>query len=102
MKGKWLAVLVAALALGLANTAQAAGDADAGMEKAKKCVACHGAKGEGKKKNPPLAGMASDQFAKAMAEYKDGTRDHKMMAKFSANLSDEDIADLAAYYAALK
>jgi cytochrome c553 len=102
MRNKWLPVALAALVLGLAGVAHAAGDVDEGMAKAKRCAACHGADGKGRKDNPPLAGMDPEKFTKAMAEYKEGARDHKMMTALAKKLSDEDIANLAAYYASLK
>lgn len=97
-----LVIAVASMALGLSGPANAAGDSDAGKAKAAKCASCHGSNGEGKKDNPPLAGMAEAAHVKALQEYKDGTRDHKVMQRFTKKLSDQDMADLAAYYAALK
>jgi cytochrome c553 len=88
--------------LGVAVAAQAAGDAAAGKAKAGTCAGCHGANGEGKKPNPPLAGMAEDKFVQAMSEYKSGKRANAMMKNFAAKLSDADVANLAAYYASLK
>jgi cytochrome c553 len=102
MKAQWLIVMTTALILGMAGSAYAGGDVAAGTAKAKKCVACHGADGKGKKNNPPLTGTAEADFVKAMADYKTGARKHAMMNALSKKLSDEDIADLAAYYASLK
>lgn len=102
MKMSALMVSAIALAFVAAGPAQAAGDAAAGMTLAKKCGTCHGANGEGKKKNPPLAGMAAAEFIQAMEEYKSGEREHKMMVRTAKKLGDDDIANLAAYYASLK
>ena len=102
MNGKWLGVAAAILAFGIVNTASAGGDVAAGKAKAKSCAACHGADGMGKKDNPPLAGMAADKFTQAMADYKSGKKDHKMMVKLAKKTSDEDVANMAAYYASLK
>ena len=63
------------------------------------CSGCHGANGEGMGPNPKISGLPEDQFIKAMNEYKDGTRPHAGMKAFVAPLSDQDIADLAKYYA---
>jgi len=82
-------------------SALAAGDAAAGQAKAESCAMCHGDDGKGDEKSPGIAGMAEADFAKAIKEYQDGTREHKMMAKAAKKLSDEDVADLAAYYASL-
>ena len=64
MKLSFLMVAMTALVFAVSGPAQA-GDAAAGMKKAKSCAACHGAKGEGKKDNPALAGMAEDAFMQA-------------------------------------
>lgn len=96
----WVAGLIGVL--GVAAAAQAGGDAAAGKAKAATCAGCHGANGEGKKPNPPLAGMAEDKFVQAMQDYKSGKRPNPVMKTFSAKLTDADFANLAAYYASLK
>ena len=102
MKTNLLLVAMAALVFAASGPAQADGDADAGKVKAKSCAGCHGANGEGKKKNPPIAGMPESEFIQAMQDYKSGKREHKAMARAAKKLSDEDFANMAAYYAALK
>ena len=97
----WVAGIIIGI-LGVAAPAQAGGDAAAGKAKAGTCAGCHGAHGEGKKPNPPLAGMAEDKFVQAMSDYKSGKRANAMMKNFSSKLSDADVANLAAYYASLK
>jgi len=94
-------VLVASLAA--VGTAQAAGDIQAGKTKVALCVGCHGANGQGvPPTNPALAGKTEDQLVQAMKDYKSGKRDNAVMKTFAAQLSDQDIANLAAYYASLK
>jgi len=95
-------VLAACLALGLAGSANAAGDPEAGKTKAAKCGSCHGKNGEGKKKNPPIAGMAEAEHVKALQDYQSGVREHKAMQRSVKKLTDQDFADIAAYYASLK
>ncbi len=102
MKAVMLMFAAVGLVLGMAGSAMAAGDVAAGETKAKACAGCHGANGEGKGKNPPIAGMASADFVKAMGDYSSGARDHKSMARIAAKLSDDEVANLAAYYASLK
>jgi cytochrome c553 len=102
MRKYLLMIASAALVLGMAGSAMAAGDVAAGEKKAKACAGCHGAKGEGKKKNPPIAGMATADFVKAMGDYSSGARDHKSMVRIAKKLSESDVANLAAYYASLK
>ena len=89
-------------ALGVAGTAQAGGDAQAGKAKAKPCAACHGANGEGKAPNPALAGKPEDQLAQALNDFKSGKRDNAVMKTFASQLNEQDAANLAAYYASLK
>ena len=84
------------------GTAQAAGDVQAGKTKAAACAACHGANGEGKAPNPALAGKSEDELAQAMKDYKSGKRPNAIMKTFATPLSDQDIANVAAYYASLK
>src|SRR6266700_3751824 len=89
-------------ALGVAGTALAGGDAAAGKAKAAACAGCHGANGEGKAPNPALAGKPEDQFIQAMKDYKSGKRNNPVMKTFAGPLNDQDLANLAAYFASLK
>jgi len=89
-------------ALGVAGTAQAGGDAAAGKAKAATCAGCHGANGEGVGSNPPLAGTAEGKFIQAMKDYKSGKRPNPIMKTFAGQVNDQDVANLAAYYASLK
>lgn len=91
---------LAALAL-LASPAQA-GDAAAGRQKALQCQACHGLDGVSKLPEAPnLAGQVEPYLVKALGDYKTGARENPMMSLVAQPLSDDDIADLAAYYAAI-
>lgn len=96
----WIAVVVALL--GAVGNAQAAGDVQVGKAKASGCVACHGANGEGIAPNPALAGKTEDQLIQAMNDYKSGKRENAVMKALASPLNDQDIANLAAYYASLK
>lgn len=84
--------------------AQAAGDAAAGASKASTCAACHGAQGEGKDKYPALAGKDAAFLERQLQNYRSGTRQDpmKMMNMMAKPLSDQDISNLAAYFASLK
>jgi len=88
--------------LGIVGAAQAAGDVQAGKAKTAGCAGCHGANGEGKQSGPALAGKSEQAFIQAMNEYKTGKRNNAMMKTFAGQLSDQDIANVAAYYASLK
>lgn len=88
--------LVAAL---FAQPAQAQGDASAGQGKSAVCAACHGADGKAiQPAYPNLAGQHASYIAKQLTEYRDGGRVNALMTGQAANLSDQDILDLAAYY----
>ncbi|NIO43627.1 MAG: c-type cytochrome [Burkholderiales bacterium] len=101
MNNKLLVAASIAL-LAMAGTAQAGGDANAGKQKAATCAGCHGADGKGVAPNPPLAGLKESYFVEQLKAYKSGARANPMMKQFASGLSDQDMADLAAYYASLK
>ena len=83
------------------GTAWAGGDAAAGEALAAGCSGCHGADGMGNPDNPPAAGLDEAYFVEQLAAYKSGEREHAMMQMFVSELSEEDMANLAAYYATL-
>jgi len=101
MKRTLLIAGVAAL-LGVAGAVQAGGDAQAGKAKAGACAGCHGANGEGGGPNPALAGKNEAQLLQALKDYKSGKRANAMMKTFATQLSDQDAANVSAYYASLK
>jgi cytochrome c553 len=86
-----------------AGSVQAGGDISRGGELSAGCADCHGANGEGDEDYPKLAGMAEADLLAALMGYKSGEREDEsgMMAVFAADLSEQDMADLAAYYASL-
>jgi len=92
------------LTMGAINTASAVeGNADAGKTKAAMCGACHGATGISPSPTyPNLAGQKDAYIAKQLADFKSGARTDMMMAPMAANLSEQDIADLAAYFSIQK
>ncbi|WP_241242401.1 c-type cytochrome [Thalassotalea sp. G2M2-11] len=78
-----------------------AGDVDAGKAKSATCIACHGADGNATVAiYPSLAGQSETYLAKQLHEFKSGVRDNAVMAGMAAALSDEDIKNVAAYFAA--
>jgi len=94
-------VAVAALGLGF-SPAQAAGDAAAGKVRAATCGACHGANGISSNDMwPNLAGQKEGYLALQITAFRDGTRKNPMMAPMAAGLTDQDIANLAAYFSSL-
>jgi cytochrome c553 len=94
------AVIVASL--GAAAAAEAAGNVEAGKAKSAVCVGCHGANGQGVPPNPALKGRTADEFIEAMRDYKSGKRNNAVMKTFATQLNEQDIENLAAYYASLK
>ena len=96
------------LTLGVTGVAQAAGtalvgDAAAGQAKTAVCGACHGPDGNSMAPNfPKLAGQGDRYLLKQLHEIKDGKRTVLEMTGLLANLNDQDLADIAAYYASQK
>ncbi|RPH25046.1 cytochrome c [Buttiauxella warmboldiae] len=84
----------------------AKGDAAAGEQKAAMCVACHGAAGKvSVPLYPNLAGQNEAYLEHSLQAYKKGGRSGgqaEIMKAYVSGLSDEDISNLAAYYAAMK
>lgn len=101
---KKLASVVLVL-MGVAGAAQAApvGDATAGQGKAMVCAACHGMDGNSFVPTfPKLAGQHPSYIAKQLAAFKAGERKDEVMAPMAAPLSEQDAADLAAYFSSQK
>ena len=81
------------------SSVQAAGDADAGKQKAAPCVACHGVAGVSANPAwPKLAGQGEKYLVDQLKLFKEKIRVNTLMNPQAENLSDQDIADLAAYY----
>lgn len=79
------------------------GDAEAGAQKNALCIGCHGIKGyhigfPEVHQVPKINGQSAGYIRAALHEYKAGERKHPSMRTLAASLSDQDIADLAAYY----
>jgi len=99
---KTLTLVIGVLVLGLGNIAFA-GDAAAGKEKSVMCAACHGADGIATQPiYPNLAGQQEEYLVMATKAYRDGVRDNELMKMFLMSLTDDDIANLAAYFSSLK
>ena len=96
-----LAVLLGLLAC--FGTAMAGGDPARGQELSVDCVDCHGENGRGDEEVPGIAGLAEDYHVEQLMAYKTGERsDEEFMVMTAEELSAQDIADLAAYYATLE
>ncbi len=96
-KALYLAALTAAI---FCTPAMAGGDPAAGQEKSAVCAGCHGADGNATiGANPRLAGQYESYLYQALKQYKSGARKDLLMGNMVANLSNQDLKDLAAWYA---
>ena len=94
------AVAAAAAAFPAAAVAQ---DAAAGGRKAVACQACHGMDGLSRLPDAPhLAGQPAPYLERALRAYRTGERRNEVMSIAAKPLSDQDIRDLAAYYASIQ
>jgi len=100
MKFVFFALLTSLL---FASTSVMAADAAAGKTKSAVCAACHGPTGVSANPLwPNLAGQQEQYLAKQIKAFRDGDRKDPLMSPMSMGLSDDDVANLAAYYAAQK
>lgn len=84
-----------------ASASAMAGDAAAGKTKSAVCASCHGQAGVSSNPLwPNLAGQQEQYLAKQIKDFRDGARNNPMMSPMAAALNDDDIANLAAFYAA--
>ena len=91
------------LTVGISGIAHAAGDAAAGQAKAAVCGACHGPDGNSMAPNfPKLAGQGERYLDKQLHDIKSGKRQVLEMTGLLTNLSDQDLADIAAYFSSQK
>ncbi|MEP7063299.1 MAG: cytochrome c [Betaproteobacteria bacterium] len=97
-----LLVMSVLLALG-SGAASAAGDVKAGRMRAVMCQACHGVDGMSKVPDAPnIAGQPEAYLATQLQAFKSGARKNETMAVVVSTLSDKDIDDIAAYFAAIE
>lgn len=105
---RFLSTVAAAAAATLSAHAQAQdapiGQAAAGAQKAAMCIGCHGIVGYQSSfpeiyKVPKISGQGAAYVSAALQAYRKGDRKHPTMRGVSVSLSDQDIADLAAFYA---
>lgn len=108
---KLLSLLVTLAAAGACLSAAQAqevkpGDRKAGETKADMCIGCHNIPGYQSSfpevhKVPMIAGQGAKYIVSALTAYKKGDRKHPTMRAIAASLSDQDMADLAAFYEAM-
>jgi cytochrome c len=104
MKKLMLVAASVVMAAGMVGAAHA-GDPEAGQAKYVTCMGCHGPAGQGQAIFPKVAGKDAEYLAETMKKYRAGEMvgpNSMMMMPHAMNLSDQDIADLAAYMAGLE
>ena len=97
-------ILVASATHFSAQAQEIKGDAQAGEKKNAMCIGCHGIVGYQASfpevyKVPKISGQGGKYIAQALSAYKKGDRKHPTMRGIAESLTDQDMADLAAYYA---
>ncbi len=97
-------IVAAVVLVGTFSQVSMAGDAVAGKAKAATiCGACHGVNGMAIAPSyPNLAGQNEAYLVSALKAYKGGERNNPIMKPMADMLSDDDVANVAAYYASLK
>jgi sulfide dehydrogenase cytochrome subunit len=87
-----------------AGAVQAGGDPVRGQELSIDCADCHGEDGKGDEDIPPIAGLDETKHFEILKAYKSGelVDEEEVMLMFTEELSDQDLSDLAAYYATLE
>ena len=104
-RAKWVAAAVAAAGLVLAGQAHAdyllaGGDPEAGQANSNTCAACHGSNGNSANPEwPSLAGQHAIYTFRQLQAYQDGDRQNALMTGQVQGLSEQDMRDLAAFYA---
>ena len=97
------AVVVAGVAVASVAAPAAAADREAGRVKAKTCIACHDEYGMSARPDAPhLAGQVEMYLATQLRAYRSGARKSEIMKIIAAPLTDEDIDNLAAWYAGIR
>ncbi len=101
----WISASLSFLTAHADNPADVAGNAQAGAAKVAMCIGCHGIEGyrtafPAVYRVPMLGGQNARYIEIALRDYKRGNRKYATMRAMAASLSDQDIADIAAYYAA--
>lgn len=95
-------IFSACIFFGLINFSQAAGNIKKGRSKSGTCFACHGAKGISANPIwPNLAGQKAAYLVKQLKDFKSGVRKDPSMKPMVANLSVQDMKDIAAYFSSL-
>lgn len=107
MRDRWRMMQAGLLALALANSgaALAQGDPQAGRDKAATCLGCHGVEGYTNAypnfRVPKIGGQHPQYIVAALQAYQQGQRPHGTMQAQAQTLSEQDMQDIAAYFASI-
>ncbi|HWJ05669.1 MAG TPA: c-type cytochrome [Steroidobacteraceae bacterium] len=100
MTPKFVAALGLVTILGWSGIATAAGNKEAGQAKSATCMACHGMDGNSANPEwPSLAGQHASYITKQLKHFKANERSNPLMSPMAMMLGDQDVEDLAVYYA---
>ena len=100
MKKKLLALSLALAFTSTSGILHAEGNISSGKEKAAACISCHGENGNSLVSTfPKLAQQHASYLIKQLQAFKSGTRKNPMMSSIAMGLTDDDMADIAVYYA---
>lgn len=85
----------------LTGSIQAAGNVEKGEDLSYDCISCHGMEGEGNFETPAIAGLDEDYIFEQLKDFCDGERQSMddMMSFYTEERSDQEMRDLAAYWA---
>ncbi len=103
MLTKKLFIAVTFFLILLAGSVQAGGDPARGEGLAADCSACHGDDGRGDDEIPAIAGLDAATLVTFLKAFKSGERtsEDDVMQEYTADLTDQDMVDVAAYFASL-
>ena len=97
---QWITVISVAIGMTLGTAFAQNGNPEAGKQKSATCVACHGQTGISPSPDfPHIAGQVPGYIAEQLAKFKSGEREDPIMLGMTANLSEQDMRDIDAYYA---
>jgi cytochrome c553 len=103
MKKKWQILSISLALASATGILHAEGNVNAGKQKAESCASCHGDDGNSMVATfPKLAQQHSSYLERQLRAFKDGSRSDPMMSAMALPLTNEDMADISAYYAAQK
>ncbi len=96
---QWRVLVFFLLAMLAATPVQAAGDVEAGRDKARACQVCHGKGGVSTNPAYPiLAGQHAKYMVKQLKAFRSGTRKDPIMNGMAASMSDQDMEDVSAFF----